>query len=378
MKIRLDHILWGGEQGISANVYSRQTHNYLRSSTLLKDSPHVQLLRQYHEIGEKIFEPKTLKKTNYYKNIIECIQQCGNYFNIKDPKDAPSQIRRFIDHYKGIEKAPIYQQTDSGDPIVASNVFSAYYEVIDGIHRLAIAYAKGVEEIECIICERKTISYLQQLVLGNKWTPGQFLLYQPIEFPEFEKFTLVRKCSDRFAMMERYLKANLPDFNGKIYLDLGCSYGYFLARMQSLGMKVYGVDDCANSIMLAQICYKIPKGRLLGLSIENFFELNEERYDVVSLLSVLHHFLLKRGTISAEELIRKVDQITESVLFIDSGQNHEQWFQKSLPGWDEKKLVEWLKAHTTFNQISVLGADTDNIGIYSNNYGRTLIACSRK
>ena len=59
VKIHLDKILWGGEQGIPASVYALKTQNYLRSSTLLGDTPHVQLLKLYGVIGENLFKSET-------------------------------------------------------------------------------------------------------------------------------------------------------------------------------------------------------------------------------------------------------------------------------------------------------------------------------
>ncbi len=378
VKINLDNILWGGEQGIPANVYTFRTGNFKRSSTLLKDCPHVKLLKLYEEKGEGLFASELYKETDYYNNICECIQQCGNYFNITDPEDAVRQIKRFIAHYEGREEPRVHQQSDEQDPLVAKNAFSDHYEVIDGIHRLAIAYMKGLNEMECRLSEQQTVTFLQELVIGNKWTPGQQLLYQPIDGPEFDQFTLVRKCTDRLEMMQRLIQEREWEMSGKKYLDLGCSYGYFMAGMEAEGMKSYGVDNCPNSILLAQICYNQPKERLLCLSLENFFEMNEETYEVVSLLSVLHHFMLNRGQITAEELIRNVDTITGRVLFLDSGQNHEEWFKDSLPELDETALVKWLKEHTSFDEVIALGKDTDNVGVYSPNYQRSLIACIRK
>ena len=378
VKIHLDKILWGGEQGIPASVYALKTQNYLRSSTLLGDTPHVQLLKLYGVIGENLFKSEIYKKTDYYRNICECIQQCGNYFNITDPKDAVEQIRRFIDHFNGKKSAKVRHQSDHQDPLVAKNAFSDYFEVIDGIHRLAINYANGVKEVDCRLSSKQTMTFLQELVIGNKWTTGQKLLYQPIHAPEFEEFVLVRKCSDRFEMMKKLMDSRDWNFAGKKYLDLGCSYGYFMNRMETLGMKSYGVDNCPNSLMLAQACYYQSAERLMCLSLENFFEFNEERYEVVSLLSVIHHFLLNRGDINAKDLIGKIDEMTGKVLFLDSGQNHEEWFKESLPDWDESQMIRWLKENTSFDEIVVLGKDEDNVGVYSPNYQRSLIACVRK
>ncbi|CCB91375.1 putative uncharacterized protein [Waddlia chondrophila 2032/99] len=378
VKISLENVLWGGEQGVPASTYGLKTQNFWRSSTLLKDTPHVRFLRLYQEKGEGLLKSGFYKETDYYRNLCECIEQCGNYFNITNSKDAGEQMRRFIDHFKGKDAPRVYHQSDGQDPLVAKNAFSDYYEIVDGIHRLAIDYVKGEKEAECRLSSEQPMTLLQKLILGNAWTPGQKLLYQPIQAPELESFTLVRKCTDRFKLMQKMIDSYGWDFLGKKYLDLGCSYGFFMNRMEALGMRSYGVDSCPNSIILAQVCYQQPRERLLCLSLENFFELNEEKYHAVSLLSVLHHFLLGRGKMTAKQLIYEVDKITEKVLFLDSGQNHEEWFKESLPDWNEERMVEWLKENTTFDDVIVLGKDEDNVGVYALNYHRSLVACIRK
>jgi hypothetical protein len=34
----------------------------------------------------------------------------------------------------------------------------------------------------------------------------------------------------------------------------------------------------------------------------------------------------------------------------------------SLPDWDEQTMIPWLKNHSTFDNIVLLGKDTDNVG----------------
>lgn len=375
MNVKLEKLLCGGEQGIPAGRYSYNTGNHLRSSTLIKDSPHVKLLQLYQEIGEAIYKPENYKNTAYYQNMLECLKECGNYFDVVDKKDALKQITRFIEHFEGKPAEKIYHQSDSQAPLITPNVLSEYYEVIDGMHRIAIAYVNGIEEMEFRISSNPTMTLLQELILGNSWTSGQKLLYQPIDSPELENFTLVRQCSDRLEMMTKFLKEKDLLTPGLKYLDLGSSYGYFLSEISKLGFQCYGVDKCPNSLILGNICYQVPQKRMLCMGVENFFDLNEDSYDVVSLLSVLHHFFLGRGEYSAEELIEHVDKITKRVLILDSGQNHEEWFKKTLPDWDEKTMIQWLKDYTSFDEVIPLGKDCDNVGVYAPNYQRTLVAC---
>jgi hypothetical protein len=65
------------------------------------------------------------------------------------------------------------------------------------------------------------------------------------------------------------------------------------------------------------------------------------------------------------------------VLFIDTGQENEEWFRTSLAGWNPEKIAEFLRENTTFDEIVDLGPDDDAHPPYADNYGRHLFACLR-
>jgi hypothetical protein len=79
----------------------------------------------------------------------------------------------------------------------------------------------------------------------------------------------------------------------------------------------------------------------------------------------------------AEAFIRKLDSVTGSVLFLDTGENHERWFRDSLKEWDADFIARWLRENTASTSVQMLGADQDRQGRYQGQYGRHLFACSR-
>jgi hypothetical protein len=109
-----------------------------------------------------------------------------------------------------------------------------------------------------------------------------------------------------------------------------------------------------------------------------FLEEREEQVDVTTCLSVLHHFALGRNAVSAEKFFRLVDQVTRKVLFVDSGQNHEKWFRKSLPDWDADFIEKWIRNNSSFRKIYRLGTDEDNVPPVADNYRRVLFACTKE
>jgi len=99
---------------------------------------------------------------------------------------------------------------------------------------------------------------------------------------------------------------------------------------------------------------------------------------VLSCCSLAHHFVLGRGSCSAEELVGLLARRTRRVLFFEMGQDHEAWFRHSLAGWNSDGVRDWLLQHTDFDHVIALGVDHDSRPPYKSNYGRTLFACVRR
>ncbi|MCH7615077.1 MAG: hypothetical protein IH978_04990 [Nitrospinae bacterium] len=112
--------------------------------------------------------------------------------------------------------------------------------------------------------------------------------------------------------------------------------------------------------------------------LEGFLENGSLRFDIVLLLSILHHYALSPDFGKPEKFLAHVDRITGKYLFLDMGQNHEDWFRDTLPKWDSDFIIRFIKMHTSFNTVLPLGTDTDDSGHYQGNYGRTLFVCFRK
>lgn len=66
------------------------------------------------------------------------------------------------------------------------------------------------------------------------------------------------------------------------------------------------------------------------------------------------------------------------MLFLDTGQAHETWFEAKLPEWTTAGTRAFLEANTSFDEIIDLGPDDDDRPPYQGNYGRHLFACVRE
>lgn len=387
MNVNISKLLRGGENGIRVAKYAQLTNHFLRPSTLIVEGPHVKLLRLYDEIGEEVLKEEVFVTTDYYKNAFECMTLTGAYFY-----DRPDKIKqlaeRFIRQYKGetldLSRQP--GQSDTEQPIWIRPIkFSSCFEVIDGNHRIALAIMRGETTIPALIYEKEPVlTPLQQLLLDCLWINKQKWLYQPIDAPELkDQWHLIRQCTDRLEMMKKFLQQEnylKNDQEQSTYIDIGSSYGWFVKQMSILGFDSYGMERDPFGMEIGFKVYGVDKQKIIHsdicIGLEKKVQDNK-KYDIVSCLSVLHHFVLGKSSTSAEEFIQLLDKITGRVLFLDTGEEHEAAFNGMLQGWNVKHIIEWLKKNTSFKTVVSLGIDQDRRKPFDSYYARTLFVCVR-
>ena len=109
--------------------------------------------------------------------------------------------------------------------------------------------------------------------------------------------------------------------------------------------------------------------------IEDFFLKNTKQYDIVLFLSILHHYVIGKENYNYIDILKNLDKITKNILFLDTGENHEQWNKLILPEWNVSFIIKTIKNNTSFKTVIPLGRDHDNKGIYKDNYRRMMFAC---
>jgi hypothetical protein len=365
--VPIDRLLLGAQAGWTAREFAERTGDLLWPSTRLVDGPHVDLLRRTDPDDEEILA------SPYGRMARRCVDAGGRYFGAVDDAGIVAAARAFLAGDGG-ERRP--EQSGRLDPVLVAPIRgSDCYQVLDGHHRLARAAVRGETSADVVVKWIPVTTPLQDLLLRMSWLDGTKELYQPIDAPELAgEWTTVRRCTDRLAKMRAFLAERGV---GGSYLDVASCYGWFTAEMGKAGFDAYGIERDPLAVPLGRAVYGLRDGQIsTGDAVELLTDA-DRTWDVVSCFSLLHHFVLGRGSVGPEELLKLLDRATGSVLFIDTGQEHEEWFRVSLAGWNAESIAEFLRRHSTFTEIIDLGPDDDARPPYAGNYGRHLFACVR-
>lgn len=197
-------------------------------------------------------------------------------------------------------------------------------------------------------------------------------LYQPVTADSINEDALIlRNSQDRLDSMINFCQNRYKNsFSEKTFLDIGCCYGFFVNGFKDVCSKVMGIDYGDKEVRMSKIFYpNIANDIRQEDFTENIDDYDE--YDIVAALSIMHGIIISDGLDFASEMLKKIDEKTKDVLFIDMGQEHEDEYKNSLSGWNQDSIQEWIKKETTFDVCEILITDSDPM------FGRTLFACYR-
>jgi O-antigen/teichoic acid export membrane protein len=381
--IQVDACLQGGDNGVAGTTFARMSGDIRRASRPISEWPQVKLLRDYDRIGEQLWEQDAFEQTDYYRNAVLNLEIFGKYFDAQTPDQIHWGARRFVNAYRGMDYCselpgiPDYKR----DPYEYIAVYpvkdSKCYQVSEGHHRLAISYMKGIQRVPGLVLRPAVTTPVQDLLRDVLWLDGRREIYQPIDSPDVATWVLVRHCADRLAKMTKFLRSEgwMPPSSSS-YLDVACSYGWFVAEMEKVGFNAEGVERDPTAISVGRLMYGLRPGQVHRVDAVTLLRNNQQQYDVTSCFSLAHHYVMTDSIARGEELICLLDSATRKVMFFDMGQEHE-YPESKLVGWGPDRIHRWLESNTTFTRIVRLGPDEDAVPPNQRNFGRMLFACVR-
>jgi hypothetical protein len=363
----VDRVLVGGEAGIGARRLARAVGDPMRPSTRITEGALAALLSEYRATGAPALTDAAVLASEFGRELVAALHAGGHPLGARRREDLPGRLRGLVREARERprERVRVRRVRDSD-----------CFQVEETAPALVRALLERDPGVPATLRPGQAVTPLQDLLLRMSWLAGARRLYQPIDAPELEgSWELVRGCEDRLALMTDFL-AGAGIRSPATYLDVASCYGWFVAAMRDAGYDATGVESDELAARCGSWVYGLPRDRVTVADAVPFLAPGAARHDVVSCFSLLHHLVL-RGEREATGLIRALDDATGRVLFLDTGEHHEEWLRHLLPGWDPPFIGRWLRRHTTFRAVVPLGVDHDRRPPNGDNYGRTLFACLR-
>lgn len=366
-------LLLGRENGLNPNGYAQTMNNLLWTSTPIGESPHVRLLREFQELGDGLFSGGRLEETDYFQYAMRNIDMFGGYYGAKSRDELLGHVRDFA-----ARLLPGSQPPGGRNLSVRRIEGTRCFQIAGDPHSAAIGYARGQRTFRVRVARNQTRTALQELLDRVLWFDGNRELYHPIDAPEIrDSWFLMRKCTDRLGKMREFLGESGLAGRGTSYLDIGSFYGWFVGKMAEAGLDAHGVERDGIAAAVGFACYGIAPSRVHVAEVADWLQKSPMEYDIVSCLSVLHHFVMGAQVCTAETFIQRVARKTRRILFLDTGEEHEGSFGGKLSGWNPDTIEKWVLSHTDFKKAFRLGVDEDARFPHEMDYGRMLFAFVR-
>lgn len=177
-------------------------------------------------------------------------------------------------------------------------------------------------------------------------------IYQKIYgHPEYDNESS-RLCDDRLEIIKKTVVDYKRNTNKKEIriLDVGCAQGFFDFELAKIGCTVYGLDFCKENIELCQVINR-ENGMDCSfendeLSLEYVKKIDDNQYDIVIILNVLHHIAYKNGYLYARRLLEILATKCEFVIVELAIKEEPLYWNKTLP----LSYVDWFE-HVAYYDI---------------------------
>lgn len=190
-----------------------------------------------------------------------------------------------------------------------------------------------------------------------------------------------RLCADRAKLLRDDMRSILGDLRGATLLDIGCNVGFFCHFFSSLGMRATGVENGQHNrhqrfSLSNSVCTARKMNQRYNMDCEfieddarEWIVHQADRFDVVFLLSVLHHFFLGYPVgdyewdplEEARRFMTDIARITDKILYIE--------YEDVESSISVRELIDFMRSQRLFKKVDLID--------YSGDFGRPIIRCSK-
>lgn len=226
------------------------------------------------------YDKRPLKRRKYEAELLEIDSVEGSDI-------AYHWVERHIELYQSIKEHG-YKPELRHKPLTVNITDRGILNIVDGNHTVSILKHLGYTGKLRFKVDKRHEDWIQlKQQLYDMY--DKKLLYQPVYHPDFDDWDIDRACEDRWKLIEPSV-----DFFCKNVLDIGSNMGYFCERIAEKGGTVTGIDPNETRVIFSEILadyHKFPPNNPLYEATSFETHLTDNHYDVVLLLSLIHHYI---------------------------------------------------------------------------------------
>lgn len=347
-------------KNIEDRVFDMIKHrNKIKSGDWDKLINKFQDLEVFKAFKERITLKKNWKDTVYYKNLLTDIKNGFSRFSCTNEEELILRFQNLDVLIENINRNGYKEQTkisaeyknskratklSSDDEITINITREGKFLFQNGRHRLSIAILLGISKIpvKILVRHKKWVDFRKRLHRVALESGGK--LYQPALHIDLVDIPAAHDCEDRFESM----KNNLTNFEG-LLLDVGANLFYFCQKFEELGFKCLGVEKETLNIELGLKIlhatdkeYSIIKGNILESN--TYEKIINNRYEVVLLLNILHHFLKNCRTYEA--MTRWLQNLKSKIIFFEPHLPNEPQMADAYINYNNSEFLTYVMNHT--------------------------------
>jgi hypothetical protein len=237
----------------------------------------------------------------------------------------------------------------------------------DGRHRLAIAQILNIKKIpvKVLVRHKKWAEFRQfiySMIEGDGGGSKAGALYQIAIHPDLLDIPASHGCEDRFDAIDK----NLIKREGTV-LDVGANLGYFCHKLEDIGFQCYAVEHLPDIAIAADKLresegksFRVLTGDLYNLAYKT--PLKDKKFDVVILLSVLHHSLKRKEDYN--RLVIWLKTLDADEIFFEPHNPDEAQMRTAYKNYNEDEFVQFILDNTTLNNATKIHTCDDGRNIY--------------
>lgn len=288
MSVSLEKVVIGTQCGEQLEQWVARTGDHSRVSKLLADSPYVAFLKDIESEPLLLNDTDFLSRHAYFSMGMIAIQQKGNYFNACDADGMFAQMRHFYNLFDSAKRSVPYFASDGcvsrtrpDEPVWAYKIAdSTVFELEDGHHRTAVAFAQGKTDIDVLIVGEKP-SYLQRLVRESNGSEDCELA-EPLNLPDVSGWKIDDFTQQYWAAIHKFDEEHRWLSDAKDVLCVSAGYGLACRNWLSYPVNVTGVLNSSSRQIQNLICGALHHSRYTVLD-EKGFRFPGEGFDTVCL-----------------------------------------------------------------------------------------------